>query len=74
MSSEDKLFKENKNLSDCRIRFFLIESSVENTLSLWMELESKFGNDVDNNFRWIPSGRITSICNNVDPEYFAENS
>ena len=48
-------------MSDCKKSIFLIDSSVEKILSVWVVTESEFGNDVDSNSSCTPSGLITNI-------------
>ena len=61
-------------MSDCKKSFFLIDSSVEKILSVWVVGESELGKDVVNNSSCTPSGLITNISRRGAPEYCAENS
>jgi len=72
ISSTDNLSSVNLNCSAC-IDIFFNWFVRWKTCSSWMVFNFEYGREVYNNSKLIPSGLITDICNNGDPEYSDEN-
>src|SRR5205809_665909 len=71
ISQEYMVSNENENLSELFLRFFLIESSVENIIPVNLDSVVLDGNEVEINSSSIPSGLVTEIVTNGEPVYLA---